>query len=430
MTGSALGTATSDIAVTIASADESIGRTEVQVIIPAGQSYALATFTSTYKAGATKITAAATNFAAASYSISTTGFTASKLAVYCAPSTLPSDGGDYQAVILQLQDAQGRPAQAPANLAVGLFSSQPVIATVSSTITVYLGQTYAIANITTTHASGATSITAQVSNYNTGQVTATTNTIDPTSLDVTVTANPQTIPNGNQTEITAHITDDSSAIAGATLQLRSNNNGSFSQTNENQPGYYTTTFTAGNFQHTTTCTITVNVTKTGYESATGTVQLTVVPPSVPTPTATTQPSSGNNTVASPKLRIQILDGTGGFVTGATVVSVTQPIGTNALSGVSDNNGYVICQNMKNGSYTFQVTKDGFAMLEQSIDFRGACMATTLALGTGSQNGDNTLLYVIVAVVIAVVLVIVGIVVKRRKPAKSNKLQPLNWPMAK
>jgi hypothetical protein len=86
--------------------------------------------------------------------------------------------------------------------------------------------------------------------------------------------------------------------------------------------------------------------------------------------------------------------------------------------------------MKNGSYTFQVTKDGFAMLEQSIDFKGVGMAMTLALGTGGQGGDNTLLYIIVAVVVAVVLVVVGIVVKRRKPAKSNKLQPLNWPMAK
>lgn len=430
MSGPALGTATSDITVTIASADESIGRTEAQVIIPAGQSFALATFTSTYKAGATTITAAATNFAAASYSITTTGFTASKLAVYCAPSTLPSDGGEYQAVILQLQDAQGRPAQAPANLAVGLFSSQPVIAAVSSTVTVHLGQTYTTGNITTTHASGATSITAQASNYNTGQATATTNTIDPTALDVSVTANPQTVPNGNQTQITVHVTDDSSAIAGATVQFVSNNNGSFSQTHEDQPGYYTTTFTAASFQHTTTCTITATVTKTGYENATGTAQITVVPPLTPTPSATTQPSSGNNAVISPQLRFRILDGTGNFVTGATVVSVEQPTGTNALSGVSDSNGYVSFQNMKNGSYSFQVTKDGFATLVQAIDFKGTGMAMTLALNTGSQ-GDNTLLYIIVAVVVAIVLVIVGIVIiKRRKPTKSNKLQPLNWPMAK
>ena len=430
MSGPALGMATSDITVTIASADESIGRTEAQVIIPAGQSYALATFSSTYKAGATTITAAATNFAATSYSITTTGFTASKLAIYCAPSTLPSDGSEYQAVILQLQDAQGRPAQAPTNLAVGLFSSQPVIATVSSTVTVHLGQTYTTGNITTTHASGATSITAQASNYNTGQATATTSTIDPTSLDVSVTANPQTVPNGNQTEITAHVTDDSSAIAGATVQFTSNNNGSFSQTQESQAGYYTTTFTAGSFQHTTTCTITATVTKTGYENVTGTVQITVVPPTAQTPTETTQTNSTNNAVASPQLRFRVLDGAGGFVSGATVVSVSQPTGVNALSGVSDSSGYVIFKDMKNGSYTFQVTKDGFAMLEQSIDFKGVGMAMTLALGTGGQSGDNTLLYIIIAVVVAIVLVIVGIVVKRRKPAKSNKLQPLNWPMAK
>jgi hypothetical protein len=135
-------------------------------------------------------------------------------------------------------------------------------------------------------------------------------------------------------------------------------------------------------------------------------------------------------VASPQLRFRILDGAGGFVSGATVVSVSQPTGVNALSGVSDSSGYVIFQDMKNGSYTFQVTKDGFAMLEQSIDFKGVGMAMTLALGTGGQSGDNTLLYIIIAVVVAIVLVIVGIVVKRRKPAKSNKLQPLNWPMAK
>ena len=204
-------------------------------------------------------------------------------------------------------------------------------------------------------------------------------------MDVSVTANPQTVPNGNQTEITAHVTDDSSAIAGATVQFTSNNNGSFSQTQESQPGYYKTTFTAGSFQHTTTCTITATVTKTGYENVTETVQITVVPPTTQTPTETTQTNSTNNAVASPQLRFRVLDGAGGFVSGATVVSVSQPTGVNALSGVSDSSGYVIFKDMKNGSYTFQVTKDGFAMLEQSIDFKGVGMAMTLALGTGGKR---------------------------------------------
>ncbi|HSV49143.1 MAG TPA: carboxypeptidase-like regulatory domain-containing protein [Candidatus Acidoferrales bacterium] len=424
-----LQTASSDITVTIASADESIGKTEAQITIPAGENYALATFNSTYKAGTTTITAAATNFNAASYSLTSTGFTASKLAVYCAPSTLPADKKEYQSVIVQLQDSQGRPAQAPANLAVSLFSSQPVIATVTPTVTVPLGQTSATGSLTVTNAPGPTVVTAQASNYNTGQATATTHSIDLTRLEVTLTANPQTVFNSNQTEITAHITADDSAIAGATIKFTSNNNGTFSQTREDEAGYYKTTFTAASFQHATTCTITVNASKSGYLSTLATVQVTVNPPSSGNTNPTTNSSSSaSNPVSTAQLLFKIIDSKGNFVSGAQVTSVSQPTGVSALSAISNETGYVTFPNMNGGSYSFQVTKEGYQALVQPLEFNGSKMQFALTLTANAQSGNDSILSIVAAIVVAIVIVIVVIVViKRRKTTKTKSSAPLKWP---
>jgi len=419
MYGDALGSTATDLAVTIASADESIGKTETQITIPAAKTYALATFSSTYKAGSTKITAAATNFEAASQTITTTGYTASKLAVYCAPSTLPSDNLAYPAVQVQLQDAQGRPAKAPVDLTVNLFSSQPIVAAVNPTVTIPFGKTCTTGTLTLTNAPGEAAVTAQASGYTTGQATLTTYTIDFSKLAITLTANPQSIFNANTTEITAYITAENNPITGATLQFTSNNNGTFTETQESQAGYYKTTFTAPSFSKTTTCIITVNGSKTGYLSALATTQITVMLP----PTVGANVNSTGNSVVSNKLQLYIKDSSGNYVSDALVSSVNQSAGSQTLSGTTNATGYVTFKNVANGSYTFEITKTGYKPLEQTFQFNGNPRAVVLMLSAEPQS-DNTLL-IIGAVVIAVVVVISIVLVKRRKPSKN--LEPLTWP---
>ncbi len=415
----ALVSASSDLAVTIASADESIGKTETKITIPVSKTYALATLSSTYKAGATTITAAATNFEVASQTITTTGYTASKLAVYCALSTLPSDKAAYRAVQVQLQDAQGRPAKAPVDLTVNLFSSQPTVAAVNPTVTIPFGKTCTTGTLTVTNVPGEAAVTAQASGYTTGQATLTTYTIDFSKLAITLTANPQSIFNANTTEITAYISAENNPITGATLQFTSNSNGTFTETQEDQAGYYKTTFTAPSVSKTTTCIITVNGSKTGFLSALGTTQITVVLP----PTAGTNVNSTGNSVSN-KLQLYIKDSNGNYVSDALVSAVNQSAGSRALSGTTNATGYVTFKNVANGSYTFEITKTGYAPLEQTFEFKGNPRAVVLMLSAEPQS-DNTLL-IIGAVVIVVVIAVISIVlVKRRKPSKN--IEPLTWP---
>ena len=273
-----MGVAPSDITVTIATNDESIGKTEARIIIPQSKSYALATITTTYKAGTTTITAAATNYIAASQTITTTGYTASKLAVYLAPSTLPADKKSYQAVQVQLQDAEGRPAKAPEDLTVNLFSSQPTVGTMGSTIEIPMGKTWATETLNLTNSPGETTVTAQAAGYTTGQGKITTCMIDISRLSISVAGNPQAVSNGNQTEITAYITVEGSPITGATVEFTTDNNGTFTATQEGQSDIIRQ-LSPHQVSETTVCTITANGSKTGYLASQGTTHITVVLPS-------------------------------------------------------------------------------------------------------------------------------------------------------
>ena len=338
-------TFSSDTVVSIASSDPTIGQIDSQIIIPAGQTYAIATLNTTYKAGVTTITAVATNLLRGQQAITTTGFTPSKLAVYCSPSMLPSDKGTYQSVQVQLQDSQGRPAKDPqADVSLNLFSSQPTVGTVSSTLTIPFGQTQATGTITVTNTAGSTTITAQASSYTTGQGTLTTYTIDFSPIQISATANSSSINNGQKTDVTVYLTADNTLLTGATVKFTSDNGGTFTPTTDQGNGNYTTTFTAPSFTKATTCTITASAAKTGLYNL----------PSHHTGNRSTASSSnpnanGNTNSAQPtrtqpqlataqepyKFASKITDGNP--LSNATVSSTTQPAGTEVLSGIYEHN---------------------------------------------------------------------------------------------
>ena len=284
-----VGIAQSDVAVTVASSDQTIGIVDPQITIPQSQNYVVATLNTTYKAGVTTITAAASDLQISTQSITTFGFTPSKLTVYCVPSAFPSDNATYQAVQVQLQDSQGRPAKDPqADVTVSLFSSQPTVGTVSSTLTIPFGSTQATGTITVTNAPGTTTITAQASSYTTGQATITTYLVDLSPTEITVTADPETVNNTGKSQITAYITADDTPVTGATTKFTSNNGGTFTAVTDQGNGYYKTNFTAPSFTKATVCTITASVSKTGYVNSLSTANITVEPPPAPTAKPTPQ----------------------------------------------------------------------------------------------------------------------------------------------
>jgi hypothetical protein len=185
-----------DTIVNIASSDSSVGQIDSLEIL-SGQNFAIATLTTTYKAGTVNITAAANNFPLTYQTISTSGFIASKLAIYCLPPSLPSDGNAYQTIQVQLQDNLGRPAKSTgAEANIKLFSSQPVVAVASSMLTIPIGKSIVLGSLTLTYTPGNTSITAQASGYTTGQTTLSTYLIDSYTLSASAGLNGAITPNG------------------------------------------------------------------------------------------------------------------------------------------------------------------------------------------------------------------------------------------
>ncbi len=187
----------SNTTVTIASSDNNIATTDNEITIPAGSTYAVASIYTTYRAGEVTITAATNGLNIDRRTLTTVGYTPSKLAVFCAPSNLPADNLTYSTVQVQLQDAQGRPARNPdSGTILKLFSSDLSVGDVFSPITIPLGQTQATSNFSLTLTPGSSSITAIASNYTTGQVTIASYFIDYRSMQVTLTVNPDQVNGG------------------------------------------------------------------------------------------------------------------------------------------------------------------------------------------------------------------------------------------
>ena len=195
-TGFAAKRVSEDTTINIASSDSSICQI-ASIKILAGQNYALATLNTTYKAGTANITVAANDFPLTNQIMNTIGFIASKLAIYCLPTSLPSDGNSYQTIQVQLQDAFGRPAKNTGTEAnVKLFSSHPAIGTVNAMLTIPIGESSASGNLTSTFTQGNTTITAQASGYTTGQTTLAAYLIDSYPISASAGTNGIISPNG------------------------------------------------------------------------------------------------------------------------------------------------------------------------------------------------------------------------------------------
>ena len=422
----------------MASSDQTVGNVNSQITIPQWQAYTLATFSSTYKAGSTTLAAQATNLVPAQQSISTYGFTPSKLAVYCVPSTLPSDNATYQAIQVQLQDSAGRPAKDPIGaVSVSLFSSQPTVGDVSSTLTIPFGSTQAGGTFTVTNAPGTTTVTAQASGYTTGQGTMTTYLIDFSPLQITLTANPQNVSNGNIVNITAYVTADGYPVTGATLTFTSNGGASstFTATTEQGNGYYNTTFTAPNFATTANCTITASASKTGYLSTQTTSQITVAPGPASTPaptTPTTSPTPNATNTNMGQLQFCLKDSQGNPISEALVSSIDQPIGTQTLIDVTNATGYVTFNNVTAGPYTFKIMKEGFATMNETLTYNGQPLSLSVELSGGSSDdgsGSNLIIIVAIIVVVVVAVALGGLYIMRRKKSPNvTKLKDLQKQM--
>jgi hypothetical protein len=157
--------APSGVSVTLTSSDSAVGDIGESLTIPSGSSYAVATFTSTFFVGSTFITAIAQNLQSASFTLSSYGPVPTKLVAQAVPSTLPADGGQYSALEVTLESADGVPAVAPVDITVQLTSSSTAIVSVNSSVAIPAGQSYVLTPVTTTISPGTANVTAASSGF-------------------------------------------------------------------------------------------------------------------------------------------------------------------------------------------------------------------------------------------------------------------------
>ena len=96
------------------------------------------------------------------------------LSLSAVPPRLPANNNTYPAVVVSITNATGRPTVALRAIIVALTSSQDNVGTITSEVTIGAGQTFAIANLTTTHTAGTTTVTATTTGLKSASTTVTT----------------------------------------------------------------------------------------------------------------------------------------------------------------------------------------------------------------------------------------------------------------
>ena len=184
--------------VTLSCSNTNVGSINASVIIPGGQTYALATFNTTTTAGSATIYAVAPNYPLCHTTITTTsiGSAPYQLEVY-GPTVVAADNNANEPIAIQLQDSAGNIAEAASNLTINVFSSNVNVGIVESQITILQSQTYALASLGTTYLPGQTTLTAIATNLTSGTVSITTTGFTPSQLAVYCV--PSILPSDNGT---------------------------------------------------------------------------------------------------------------------------------------------------------------------------------------------------------------------------------------
>ena len=104
-----------------------------------------------------------------------------------------------------------------------------------------------------------------------------------------------------------------------------------------------------------------------------------------------------------------------------------------LTDVTNATGYVTFQNATAGSYTFKIIREGYAQMNETINYNGQPLALSIALSNNNANSKNSGKSLIIIVVVAVAAVAVAVIsslymMRRRKSPNVKNLQLLQKEM--
>ena len=211
-------------------------------------------------------------------------------------------------------------------------------------------------------------------------------------LAIAATVSSTEIYSGGTATIKVSVTSGGTGIAGASVNLTSDNGGSFSPVIDYANGTYTSTFTAPEITVQTPCLITVSASKTEFLSASGQTQVTVQPLI---------------------LNIYVKDVNNNSLADVTVVSTSQPSGQTSISGTTDANGLTRFSGILKGSYTIKASKTGYEDKTWTVSITAGQVTTETV--TLSKPAEFPWIMVIAGVIVAVILIVVVFLLKMKKP---------------
>ena len=411
--------APSNVPVTLTSSNSAVGSIGGSLTIPSGSSYAVASFTSTFFVGSTFINAIAQNLKSATSTLSSYGPVPTQVVIQALPSTLPADGGQYSALEVMLESANGAPAVAPVDVPVQLTSSSTDIATVNSTVVIGAGQSYVLADVTTTISPGIANITATSSGFasSSGRLV----TAHPAPSQLGFYAAPasaiQSLGQGGDAIVAVQLQDSASSPARApqdTSVVVTSSNGSvmakpiqvdipagadyaWAYVKTSQPGSAVLTASTS-----------------GLSSASASLSVFSLP--IVVTLTSSAPIVAIGSSATVQLQVEVM---GSPVEGANVTLTATPGTMSALNGVTDATGQF--------TDTFIPAQDGVAIITALVQDplfgnqtagTNVLVALTGAVGTShASKGLGTTGLIMVVVLVVVVVVVIGLgarrVLKRR-----------------
>jgi len=160
------------------------------VTMQAGYSYAAATVKTSFTVGTVQITATATNIISDQEQITSVGLSPSLLTLSLSPRILPATGETFPALTVGLEASNGEPANTPANSTVRVFSSNPKVLPINTSVTIPEGYSSILVPLTTTASPGVASITVSGPGYSSASTTLTTAAPGPSGLRLSLSPQP------------------------------------------------------------------------------------------------------------------------------------------------------------------------------------------------------------------------------------------------
>ncbi|MEM1659491.1 MAG: hypothetical protein QW794_03830 [Thermosphaera sp.] len=130
------------------------------VVVWAGKCYAEARVEASVKPGSTVITALAMGLQPVATTVDVKGHVPSTLAVYVSPPKIVADGSSTSLIVVQTQTEEGIPVPSQRSLVVHLIPSNSLVAGPAMSVMLRAGESYAIAQLTSTLTPGSATITA------------------------------------------------------------------------------------------------------------------------------------------------------------------------------------------------------------------------------------------------------------------------------